>query len=116
MVHCDSSDHNVLHLASSDETVMARFGIQIHVRTPIVNLSAVIIAHTGIIMRGHSAYSMFHEIVWTDRASEKGGYGRTRTRTRTRTKINFSALFSLLQCRTEAKHGYSLAKVACLAY
>ena len=50
MVHCDSSDHNVLHLASSDETVMARFGVQTHVRTPIVNLSAVIIAHTGIIL------------------------------------------------------------------
>ena len=30
--------------------------------------------------------------------------------------IIFSALFSPLQCRTEAKHGYSLAKVACLAY
>ena len=54
-----------------------------------------------------------------DRASGKGGYGwtrtRTRTRTRTQTKIPFSALFSPLQCRTEAKHGYSFAKVACLA-
>ena len=40
-----------------------------------MNLSAVIVAHTGIILgvyhvheekKKHSAYSMFHEIVWTD--------------------------------------------------
>ena len=36
-----------------------------------------------------------------------------------RTKTHYSAqnsFFSPLQCRTEAKHGYSFVKVACLAY
>ena len=32
------------------------------------------------------------------------------------TDTNQNSFFSPLQCRTEAKHGYSFAKVACLAH
>ena len=51
----------------------------------------------------------------TANLTQRGKWKR-RIRSDADTDTNKNSFFSPVQCRTEAKHGYSFAKVACLAY